>query len=78
MYSFGGKFDADGGFGILVEFIFGEAEDEVGFPNAGIAEENDFEDEVVGFGVHGDLMIWVREGELFDIISSGQGGRGLR
>lgn len=34
----GGKFDADGGFGVEVEFVAGEAAEEVGFTDAGVAD----------------------------------------
>lgn len=42
----GCEFDADGGFAVEVEFVAGEAREEVGFADAAVAYEDDFEEEL--------------------------------
>ena len=43
----GGEFDADCAFGFQIEFVSGETGEEVGFADAGVADEDDFEEVVV-------------------------------
>ena len=38
----GGKFDADSRFGVKVEFITGKSAEQVGFPNAGVSDQNHY------------------------------------
>jgi hypothetical protein len=43
----GGKFDADGGLGLEAELVAGEAGEDVGLADAGVADEHDLEEVVV-------------------------------
>jgi hypothetical protein len=45
-----GVLDSDGGFGLDVELLAGEAADEAGLADAGVAEEDDFDFVLVGVG----------------------------
>ena len=42
----GREFDADGGFAVEIELVAGETREEVGFSDAGVAYEDDFEEEL--------------------------------
>lgn len=43
----GGELDADGGFGLLAELILGETGEEVGFSDAGVADQHHLEKIIV-------------------------------
>jgi hypothetical protein len=43
----GGELDADGGLGLEAELVAGEAGEDVGLPDAGVADEDDLEEVVV-------------------------------
>ena len=42
-----GEFDADGGFGFEAELVSGESGEDVGFADAGVADEDDLEQVIV-------------------------------
>ena len=44
----GREFDADGGFGVEVELVAGEAAEQVGFPNAAVTYKDDWNGRVGG------------------------------
>lgn len=46
------KVDSDGGEESLIEDVIGEPEEERGFADGGVADEEDFEDEIVILGEH--------------------------
>jgi hypothetical protein len=46
------KVDSDGGEESLIEDVIGEPEEERGFSDGGVADEEDFEDEIVILGEH--------------------------
>ncbi len=52
----GCEFDADGGFAVEVEFVAGEAGEEVGFADAAVADQDDLE-EVLGWWLVWLLML---------------------
>jgi hypothetical protein len=43
----GGELDADGGLGLEAELVAGESGEDVGLPDAGVADEHDLEEVVV-------------------------------
>ncbi len=55
----GCEFDANGGFAVEVEFVAGEAGEEVGFADAAVADQDDLEEVLGGGSVWLVVGVWL-------------------